>query len=120
MAAIAVTQVSLYPSAAPSATANVPPWWYAAGKDQKNIIARKLKITGVTAADTATPTVLGFSSILGVIGGYSATAPALPLGLDPTANSGTGSLIVGTGPSNEDIYLTVIGTPAAVSATFGS
>jgi len=118
MAAIALSQVSLYPSATPSATASTPPWWYAAGKDQKNIIARKLKITAVTAADTATPTVLGFASILGTLGGYSATVPALPLGLDPTANSGTGSLIIGTGPSNETIYVTVIGTPAVVSATF--
>lgn len=118
MAAIALTQVSLYPSAGPSATASTPAWWYSAGKEQKAIVTRKLKITGVTAADTATPNALGFASIMDVGCGYSATAPALPLGLDPTANSGTGSVIIGTGPSNETIYLTVTGTAAPVSATF--
>lgn len=118
MAAIALTQVSLYPSATPSATAKVLAWWYPAGKEQKQIVARKLAITGVTAADTATPTVLGFSSILDVGSAYAVGATSLSIGLDPTANSGAGGLIVGTGPSNETIYLTVYGTAAPVSATF--
>lgn len=122
MAVIAVTAVTLYPSATPSATASVYPWWYSAGKEQKQIITRKLKITGVTAADTATPTVLGFSSILEVAGGaFGETATTgFHVALDPRANSGAGGLIIGAGPSNETIYLTVTGTAAAVSATFGS
>lgn len=118
MAAIAASQVSLYPSAGPTATGTTPSWWYCSGHDQKQFVARKLAITGVTAADTATPTVLGLGSILDIGAGYSASAHSLAIGLDPTANSGSGGLIVGTGPSNETIYLTVYGTAAPVSSTF--
>lgn len=116
MAAIAASQVSLYPSAGPSATQTTPSSFFPFGKDQQGYVARKLAITGVTAGDTATPSVLGFTSIIDVGAGYSATAAALPLGLNPTANSGVGGLIVGTGPSNETIYLTVYGTSKAASA----
>ena len=121
MAAIAASAVSLYPSAGPSVTVATPSEWYAAGKDQKAIVARKLKITTVSATDTATPSVLGLSTIMAVFGGSvymsgGSTATVLPMTLDPTANSGTGGLIVGAGPSSETIYLTVVGTVKAASA----
>ena len=120
MAAIAATAVSIYPSTVPSATVSTPGEWYPCGKDQRSIVARKLKITTVSAADTATPAALGLSTIMAVYGGSvymsgGTTATVLPMTLDPTANSGTGGLIVGTGPSAETIYLTVVGTVKAVA-----
>ena len=121
MAAIAAAAVSLYPSAGPSVTVATPSEWYVSGKDQKGIVARKLKITTVSAADTAAPAALGLSTIMAVLGGGmylsgGSTATVLPLTLDPTANSGTGGLIIGAGPSSETIYLTVVGTVKAASA----
>ena len=121
MAAIASTAVSLYPSVGPSATVATPAEWYPCGKDQRSIVARKLKITTASAADTITPAVLGLSTIMAVYGGSvymsgGTTATVLPMTLDPTANTGTGGLIVGAGPSSETIYLTVMGTVKAVAA----
>lgn len=117
MGAVASTQVSIYPSANPSASAVAPPWWFCAGKEQRQIVARKYKVTGVTAADTIAPSALGLSAVLDVGSGYSASANALSFGLDPTANSNAGGIIVGTGPSNETIYLVVYGVVAAPTAS---
>lgn len=117
MAAITRAAVSLYPSPGPSATVSTPSSWFPCGKEQRGYIAYKLAITGVTAADTATPAVLGLQTIMAVWGAYSATNAALVIGLNPTANGGTGGLIIGTGPSAETIYLTVMGTSAAASAS---
>lgn len=120
MAAIAASAVSLYPSAGPSVSVATPSEWYTCGKDQKGIVARKLKITTVTAADTITPAVAGLSTIMSIDGGAiymnGATPTVLPMLLDPTANSGTGGLIVGAGPASHTIYLTVVGTVKAASA----
>lgn len=117
MAAVAASQVSIYPSAGPSATAVAPPWWFCAGKEQRQIVARKMKVTGVTAADTITPTVLGLSAILDVGAGYAVGATSLSIGLDPTANTNAGGIIIGSGPSNETIYFTVYGVVLPATAS---
>jgi hypothetical protein len=118
MAAILASEVSLYPSVGPSATVATPAEWYPCGKDQRSIVARKLKIVTTDAGDTATPAVLGLSTIMAVLGSgvYGASFTPCHIGLDPTANTGTGGIIIGTGPSNETIYLTVMGTVKAVGA----
>jgi len=98
MAAIAATAVSIYPTGADR---------YINGKT--DIVQRNLKITGVTAADTATAAVLGFSKLIEVSSGYNGTTPAVVgIGLDPVNNG----ILVGAGPSNETIYLVVTGNPA--------
>lgn len=117
MAAITRGAVTPYPSPGPSASVSTPSSWFPCGKEQRGYVAYKLAITGVTAGDTATPAVLGLQTIMTVWGAYSATNTSLAIGLNPTANSGTGGLIVGTGPSNETIYVTVMGTSAAASAS---
>lgn len=101
MAAIASTQVSLYPTDIGSSES------YPEGKGKRGIIERRLKITAVTAADTATAAVLGLKEILSAHSGYNASSPgAVALGVDPVNSV----LQIGSGPSNATIYLTVTGT----------
>lgn len=111
MAAVASTAVSLYPPASNGINIKRRSEYYSAGKGQKGLITKSVKITGVTAADTIAPSVLGFKTIIGVIASsyFSSTMKVLPITVDPTANSDTGSITVGAGPSNETIYLTVCG-----------
>lgn len=101
MAAIASTAVSLYPTDG-SATA------YPHGKGDRTVIEKRLKITGVTAGDTATAAVLGFNRVISASSGYNgSSAAAVGIGVDPVNNG----IYVGTGPSNQTIYLVVKGTP---------
>lgn len=98
MAAIAATAVSIYPSGADR---------YIGTKT--DVVQRNLKITGVTAADTATAAVLGFSRIISVSSGYNGSSAAVVgVGLDPVNNG----ILIGSGPSNATIYLVVSGNPA--------
>lgn len=112
MAVIASTAISLYPPPVASVALKSIAEWYSAGKDQTEIIAKRVKITGVTAADTITPAALGFKTLLRALplGYFNVTMLTLPLILDPTANSDTGGIVVGAGPANHTIYLVVEGT----------
>lgn len=76
------------------------------GTNVRDNAVRQLKITGVTAADTATAAVLGFKRLIGVHNSFGATAGAFPSAVDPVNNR----VLIGTGPSNETVYLTVHGT----------
>lgn len=108
MAAIAKAAVSLYPTVASGGILSSE--WQSGGTSTRRALIRKLAITGVTAADTATASVLGFSVLHGVLNSYGATAGAFPSCINPV----TGVLLVGTGPSNETIYLTVQGEAPVV------
>jgi hypothetical protein len=107
MAAIAVTQVSLYPDRHSEIYVG------AVGRP-RGVIQRKLRITAVTAADTATAVVLGFSTVYSAHSGYNSTvAGVVPVGVDPVNNG----ILIGAGPAAATIYLTVVGTPKAASST---
>lgn len=70
---------------------------------------RQIKITGVTAGDTATAAALKFSKLRSATSGYNATTPAVvAVGIDPVNNQ----LLIGAGPSAETIYLEVTGEPS--------
>lgn len=72
-------------------------------------VTKRVTITGVTAADTATPAVLGLSSVTAAHSGIYTGTPNVPLlvGVDYV----TGGIIIGAGPSNVTIHVTVTGTP---------
>lgn len=102
MAAIASTAVSAYPT---DGSGEYSP----EARRPGTRISRQLKITGVTAADTATAAVLGFSKLFSAGSAvYGATPTPCPVGIDLVNNL----LIVGAGASNETVYLTVVGAPA--------
>jgi hypothetical protein len=101
MAAIAASVVSLYPTDGSAER-------YRGSVRPRETIQRRLKITGVTAADTASAAVLGLKTLHSVENSFGATAGAFPSAVDPVNNQ----LLVGAGPSNETIYVTVTGTPA--------
>jgi len=100
MAALAATAVSLFPNRfAERYVGSVVP---------RNLVERRLAITGVTAGDTATAAVLGLSRLVSVSNAYNATGPAVAtVAVDPVNNR----ILVGTGPSNVTLYLTVTGVP---------
>lgn len=103
MAAIAASAVSNYPTELNAAEL------YPFGKGSRDIIMRRLKITAVTAADTATAAVLGFGKLIAAFGGYNgSSAGVVPVSVDPVNNG----ILIGTGPSSATIYVTVIGTPS--------
>lgn len=108
MAAIAVAAVSLFPTGSAGER-------YCGGTGApRALIERRLKITGVTAGDTASATVLGLGVVTKVTGGYNATAVgAFPCAVDPVNNG----ILIGAGPSNATIYLTVTGSGKQPSAT---
>ena len=102
MGAIAATQVSLYPTDLSTSE------YHSDSVKARTKITRRLKITGVTAADTATAAVLGLSSVISASSGYNGTTPgAVAIGVDPVNNE----INVGAGPNNETLYLVVTGTP---------
>lgn len=99
MAAIATSQVSLYSSDG---------FWsrYAGGPQPRLNSIRRLKITGVTAGDTATAAVLGFSLLFAAYSAvYGATPTAFSVGVDAASNEVT----IGAGPANSTVYLLVEG-----------
>jgi len=97
MAAIASTAVSIYPTGSDRYIGN-----------KTDLVQRNLKITGVTAADTATAAALGFSKLVEVSSGYNgSSAGAVAIGLDSVNNG----IHIGSGPSNATIYLVVTGNP---------
>lgn len=104
MAAIASTAVSLYPTDGSAER-------YVDGIAPRTVVEKRLKITSVTAADTATAAVLGFSKLISVSNSFGATAGAFPSAVDPVNNL----LLVGAGPAAETVYLTVTGTPAGAA-----
>lgn len=112
MAAIVKAAVSLYPTVATGGVRSSE--WLGDGPVDKHTLTRRLAITGVTAADTATATVLGFSNLYHVLNSFGATAGAFPSCINPV----TGTLLIGAGPSNETVYLTVAGeVPVVATAT---
>lgn len=112
MAAIAKSQVSLYPTVATGGVRSSE--WLGDGPVDKHTLTRRLAITGVTAADTATADVLGFSNLYNVLNSFGATAGAFPSAINPV----TDSLLIGAGPANETIYLTISGeVPVVATAT---
>lgn len=106
MAAIASTAVSVYPT-------DRSQDFYPHGKGDRTVIQRTLKITGVSAGDTATAAVLGFKRVLSAHSGWDATGGApFVAGVDPVNNL----IEIGTGPSASDIYLVVTGTPTLTTS----
>lgn len=104
MAAIAATQVSLYPNRYAEE--------YAGTVAPLAKIERRLKITGVTAGDTATAAVLGLATVDSSSSAHNPTGPAVVgVSVDPINNG----ILIGTGPSAGTIYLTVKGTPKTVN-----
>jgi hypothetical protein len=107
MAAIAATAVSLYPDRSAER-------YIGRVGAPRGLIEKRIRITGVTAADTATAAVLGFNTVQSAHSGYNSTvAGVVPVGVDPVNNG----IHIGAGPSAATIYLTVIGTPKGASAT---
>jgi hypothetical protein len=112
MGAIAATQVSSFPANVGQVSEAGA---YDFGVDARRpgrVISRCLQITGVTAGDTATAAVLGFSQLVkGSVGVYGATVgnPGTPFvaAVDVLNNE----LVVGTGPANQTLLLTVEGAP---------
>ncbi len=102
MAAIAKTQVSLYPTALSTAE------WAEGGPVDKQYIVRRLKITNVTAADTATAAVLGVTTVLHVLNCYNLTTDAV---VTAAVNPATNLVLIGAGPSAGDLYITIAGVP---------
>lgn len=101
MAAIALADVSIYPL---DGSDN----HYVGGPQPRERSVRRLKITGVTAADTATAAVLGFSRLYAAHSGFDDTDNSVfPIGIDPVNNL----LYIGAGPSNDTVYLIVEGSP---------
>lgn len=101
MAAIALADVSIYPL---DGSDN----HYVGGPQPRERSVRRLKITGVTAADTATAAVLGFSRLYAAHSAFNDDLnAAVPVGIDPVNNL----LYVGTGPANDTVYLLVEGSP---------
>jgi len=98
MAAIAKAAVSLYPVSPGSSER------YVGGVKAREVGERRLQITGVTAADTATADVLGFSELVACGNAVYDTSVAT-VAVDPVNNG----IIVGAGPSNKTLYLTVTG-----------
>jgi hypothetical protein len=102
MAAIASTAVSNYPTDINASEL------YPFGKGNRDIIAKRLKITAVTTADTATAAVLGFAKLIATYPAYDFTnGQECLLPVDPVNNR----LVAGANLSSSDIYITVIGTP---------
>lgn len=99
MSAIAAAQVSLVPGSDR----------YDGGDRPRAVITKRLTITGVTAADTATPAVLGLSRVTEAHSAIYTGSPNVPLlvGVDYA----TGGIIIGAGPSNVTVHLTVVGNP---------
>jgi hypothetical protein len=113
MAAIAATQVSIFGSGTvpPAWPATIPGQRYVGGNCPEEVVEMILKLTGVTAGDTATAAVLGFSAILGADSGYDATGLiVVPLGVDYVDNQ----LLIGAGPANTTVYLRITGSPATI------
>ena len=100
MAAIAATQVTLVKGT---------DHYEGNGTHPRESVAKRLTITGVTAADTATPAVLGMSKVVEAHSAIYAGTPNVPLlvGVDYA----TGGIIIGAGPANVTIHVTVVGTP---------
>ncbi len=111
MAAIASTAVSLYPPPVAGIALKAQAEWLP-DKGQPTVLTKRVKITGVTAADTITPAALGFKTIMDAkgLGYFNSSMLVLPLIVDPTANSDTGGIIIGAGPSNHTCYLLVTGS----------
>ena len=100
MAAIAATQVSLYPDK--NAVR------FVGGMAPRQLVERRLKITSVTAADTVTAAVLGLKKIISVSNAYNGTsAGVVPVAVNPVNNQ----LLIGAGPTAATIYLAVTGEP---------
>lgn len=101
MAAIASSAVSLYPTNGAAVS-------YPSGKGSRDVVRKRLKITTVTAGDTATAAVLGLQNIHAAYAGYNgSSAGAVSIGVDPVNNT----IHIGTGPSSATIYLVVEGSP---------
>lgn len=111
MAAIASTAISLYPPATGGIALKAQSEWLP-DKSQPTLLTKRVKITGVTAADTITPAALGFKTILDAngLGYFNSSMLTLPLIVDPTANGDTGGIIIGAGPANHTCYLLVTGS----------
>ena len=100
MAAIVATQVSLYPNRYAEA--------YVGSIAPQATIERRLKLTTVTAGDTATAAVLGLATVESVSSAHNPTGPAVVgVSVDPVNNV----ILIGSGPSSATIYFTVVGTP---------
>ena len=100
MAAIAQSQVSLVKGSDRYVGGGVRP---------RTVITRRLVLSGVTAADTATAAVLGFSQILVATSAVIAGTPDVPVLVG--VSYGTNSLVLGTGPNNSTVHVTVEGAP---------
>ena len=100
MAAIASTQVTVAKGSGR----------YVGGQTPHTAIEQRLVITGVTAADTASAAVCGLARLISVHSAMYEGTPNVPLlvGVDEINNV----LIVGAGPANVTIHVTVVGSPS--------
>ena len=85
---------------------------FVGGLEPRTRIQRRLLLNAVTAADTATPAVLGLSSITAAHSAVVSGSPAVPVlvGIDTVNNL----LVLGTGPNNSTVQVTVEGAPTIV------
>ena len=79
---------------------------YDGGDRSRGFVSKRLNITGVSAGDTATAAVALLSQLTEAHGASSAGTPVL-VGIDTVANV----LIIGAGPANAAIQVTVVGSP---------
>jgi ABC-type arginine/histidine transport system permease subunit len=99
MAAITKTQVTLYPVAQGSAER------YAGGVAPREVVKRRLALSGVSAGDVASADVLGLSTVLEVSNAITAANAVSTAAVNPVTNE----VVLGAGPANTTVYLTVTG-----------
>lgn len=124
MPVLAVTQVSLYPGATPSATVTRVAEWYPAGKGERDVIARSLKFTAVSvggATNTIGAAACGFKTFLACGSFFDSTnSKIIPAAVDPVNNVillGAGSSLAVGDLSTVTGYITIEGTVKAPPAT---
>lgn len=90
MAALAASAVALYPPTVPSATAAPPAEWFPLGKDNRQVLARRLKLTLTGQggqSNTIGASVLGFDYLLETSNGFDdENNKGYPAVIDPVAN----------------------------------
>lgn len=122
MAALATTDVSLYP--ATQAGASRPSEWFPRGLDNRGVITRQVKLTSVSvggATNTIGASALGLSVILECSSFFDSTnSKIIPAAVDPVNNVvllGAGSSLAVGDLSTVTGYMIVSGTVKSPSAT---
>lgn len=124
MSVLAVSQVSLYPGATPSATVTRVAEWFSGGKGERDIITRSLKFTAVSvggATNTIGAAACGFKTFLACSSFFDSTnSKIIPAAIDPVNNVillGAGSSLAVGDLSTVTGYITITGSVKAPPAT---